>query len=275
MVWNYKHRFEKFHGFLNADKRGQTKKDLDGGEIVYNLPIYYAWEDYFKEAYGPATTGYIGDVAADYPLKLTTTHNRFRAHSSMAENPLLRELSHNTMGLDEHNEAEYKRNKKGNDYTYYASAPKQAFPVKNNPKTGDYVMPTLESAEVVRGGLYKSITPEELIANKDIATFTPLLMNPADAKDKNGNTICENGDLIEVRNPIGVVYCVAKFTERCAPGFVSLHQGAWYDPRLINNEVVDVGGCCNTLMASQPSRLDNGNAEHSALVKIKLIKSAK
>jgi anaerobic selenocysteine-containing dehydrogenase len=51
-------------------------------------------------------------------------------------------------------------------------------------------------------------------------------------------------------------------------GYVGLHQGSWFDPRKIGNEIVDVGGCCNTLMASKPSRIDHGNAQQSAMVTI-------
>ena len=53
--------------------------------------------------------------------------------------------------------------------------------------------------------------------------------------------------------------------------FVGLHQGCWYDPREINGETVDVGGNCNTLMPSTPSRLDHGNGVQSAMVKIERV----
>jgi anaerobic dimethyl sulfoxide reductase subunit A len=93
-------------------------------------------------------------------------------------------------------------------------------------------------------------------------------MNPTDATEKG----IEDGNLVQVENPIGAVRCVAHLSKRCARGYVDLHQGCWYDPRPLPNsyghDSVDVGGNCNTLMASQPSRVDHGNGQQSAMVKI-------
>jgi anaerobic selenocysteine-containing dehydrogenase len=251
MVWNYKHRFEKWHGYLKrsggSGKVGQTKPDLEGDEIVLPIPVYYAWQDYFVEAYGNGSAP--ADITS-YPFMLTTTHNRYRAHSSMSENPLLRELSHCVPGQDSR-----KLTLKGNDYGYYASASDTTPNIGESssiPPLNRLIKDNVSRAEIVDA------------ANKGIVTFAPVLINDSDAEELGIN----NGDLVELRNPIGIVYCVAKRTKRCARKFVSLHQGCWYDPRTIDGEVVDVGGCCNTLMASQPSRIDNGNAEQSALVSI-------
>jgi anaerobic selenocysteine-containing dehydrogenase len=252
MVWNYAHRFEQWHGYMKRSgggtgKVGQTKTDLEGDAIVLPIPVYYAWQDYFIEAYGNGITP--ADISP-YRFMLTTTHNRYRAHSSMSENPLLRELSHCVPGRDSRG-----LTLKGNDYGYYAA------PSDETPVVGEAVaIPPLNRL------IKDNVTKAEIVdaANKGIVTFAPVLMNDTDAETLGIN----NGDLVELRNPIGIVYCVAKRTKRCAPGFVSLHQGCWYDPRTIDSEVVDVGGCCNTLMASQPSRIDNGNAEQSALVSI-------
>jgi anaerobic selenocysteine-containing dehydrogenase len=78
----------------------------------------------------------------------------------------------------------------------------------------------------------------------------------------------QDGELVKVENEIGAVYCTLRKTKRCVSGYVGLHQGAWFDPREIDGKIVDVGGCCNTLMASKPSRIDHGNAQQSAMVKI-------
>ncbi len=259
MLWNYAHRFEQWHGYLADQSKsvGQNKKDLENDPLVLGIPVYYAWQDYFLEAYGDGTlAGSDVDIANKYPFKLTTTHNRFRAHSSMAENPLLRELSHSTPGKKTYNGAR-EGVLKGNDYTYYATPPSQAFSTGNG---GAY--PYLNSL------INNNVTKADLVdsKNKGMATFNHVYINPDDAAAL--SPAVATGDLVELRNPIGIVYAVAKLTKRCAKGYVDLHQGAWYDPRTIDGEIVDVGGCCNTLMASQPSRIDHGNAEQSALVKI-------
>ncbi len=242
MVWQYNNRFSKWHGWVPAEKRGQNQKDLDGNDFVSGLPIYYAYEDYYMDAYGG------NDKLTDLKFLLTTSHPRYRAHSSMAENPMLRELTHRVPGRDA----------KGkfipaNDWDKFGNGPAEAPNVGE--VIGEYPAPT----ETIQAD--GSVTA----TNKGIASYSEIFMNNKDAADLG----ILDGDLLEVRNPIGVVHVVARLTSRCAIGYVDLHEGSWYDPRMINGELVDVGGCANTLMSSQPSRIDHGNAAQAAMVSIK------
>jgi hypothetical protein len=161
---------------------------------------------------------------------------------------MLRELSHRVPGVDANGKF-----KQGNDYNYYAALSADS-PAVNEIKA----IPPLNLTINDDG----SVDPEF----KDIASYSEILMHPADAAAL--TPAVADGDLVQIENPVGAVRCVAKLTRRCARGFVGLHQGCWYDPRTIDGKVVDVGGCCNTLMASQPSRIDHGNGQQSAMVKI-------
>ncbi len=249
LVWQYENqlnRWLEYFGQAGLSKAGQHNTDFEGDPIVIQIPAYYAYQDYFMEAYGndPAKL-------TDLPFLLTTTHDKFRSHSSLAENPLMRELCHRVPGQDDKG-----RPLSGNDWGYYAMAPKEYAPGG----TGTY--PYLAAAIEADG----TVKPE----NKDIASYSEIFINEDDGKELLG---LKDGDLVLVENPIGAVQCVAHLTRRCARGYVGLHQGNWYDPRKgiqnsYNHPTVDVGGNCNTLMASQPSRIDHGNGQQSAMVKI-------
>ena len=269
LVWQYKNKFSKWHGYLPAEKRGQQHKDHEGDDIVLPLPIYYAYEDYFMEAYGCYNSvNSAEDMNTKYPYLLTTTHDRFRSHSSLAENPILRELSHRVPGVKQNTKnpnAPYTRKedtfKPANDYGYYATGPSAAFNINEG---GEYPK------------LSKTINDDGTVNSeyKDIASYTEVWLNE-NTKDASGQQI-NDGDLVQIENPIGAVRCVARLSKRCRPGFIGLHQGCWYDPRegispmdsAHTYKSVDVGGNCNTLMASQPSRIDHGNGQQSAMVQI-------
>lgn len=230
MVFQYENRFAKWHGYLGAaGNGGQSNKDLEGDPIVYPIPLYHAYEDYYMEAYGyfNNTTA----VSTDYPFLLTTTHDHQRVHSTHAENPLLRELTHRTKGG-----ALYS----GNDYGTYALSD----------------MANGDSGEIPR--LNKSIQDNDTTR----ASYSEFWMNKSDATALG----IADGDLVKVENPVGAVRVIARLSERCTPGFVGLHQGCWYDPDPTDG--VDDGGCCNTLMAQKPSRIDHGNGQQSAMVKV-------
>jgi anaerobic selenocysteine-containing dehydrogenase len=241
LVWQYDNKFSKWHGYLADNKRGQTNTDMEGDRRVLEIPLYYAYEDYFLEAYN--------GKHKDLPFLMTTTHNRYRNHSSMVENPLLRELSHRVPGES----SSYMGYNEGNDYGNYATMPEMAEGVAAT-------IAPLNAAIELDG----SVTE----ANKPIASYTEVLINETDGKALGIAT----GDLVQIENPVGAVRCVAKLTKRCVRGFIGLHQGCWYDPRPLPNsyghDFVDVGGNCNTLMASQPSRIDHGNGQQTAMVKI-------
>ena len=230
-VWRYENRYSKFHGYLTQTDRGMKNKDFEGDAIVYPIPMYFNYEDYFMEAYGKNKNL----PAEGNRFLLTTTHDRYRAHSSQAENPYLRELTHRTVGGDLYS---------GDDWNEYA----------------------LLGAEPAEGGKLSIPRLNKAIADKKMnATYSEIWMNDTDAENKG----IRDGDLVEVWNAVGKVHCVARLSKRCVKGFLGLHQGCWYDPDPVTG--VDVGGNCNTLMASRPSRVDHGNAQQSAMVEIKRV----
>lgn len=233
LVWRYENLYSKWHGYLPKNNQGQKNTDEEGDPIAWPIPVYFNYEDHFVHAYGLSSSA---DLAGRYLL--TTTHDRFRAHSSQAENPFLRELTHRTIGG-----ALYS----GNDSGAYA--------VSNGlNKDGFETFPALNTLIGEDG--------KPVAGAENRASYTDIWVNDEDFKDYN------DGDLVKVSNEIGSVYCTIRKTARCVPGYVGLHQGCWYDPREINGETIDVGGNCNTLMPSTPSRLDHGNGVQSAMVKI-------
>ena len=234
MVWDYTRRYSKWHGWLPAERRGQTNKDYEGDPIVYPIPMYFNFEDSFNEAYGVFNGKTENDVRGNRGLTLSTTHDRYRVHSSNAENPLLRELNHRTAGG---------KWLSGNDWKEYAIVPDR------HPEGGTAPISQMLSTSIAN-------------ANATTASWHEIWINTEDA----GVRGIADGDLVLVSNPIGKVRCVARVTNRCVRGTANLHQGAWYDPNPIDG--VDDGGCANTLMSSKPSRIDHGNAQQSAYVYI-------
>ncbi len=235
-VWDYEHRLSKYHGWLPADQRGQSNKDKEGDMIVYPIPMYIAFEDCFKEAYD----GFSGGANEDWfkngsPLTMSTTHDRYRVHSTLAENPLMRELNHRTVGGGWAS---------GNDWKEYVVMPQTDIAVGNN--VG--VTPMLSSAIYNR--------------KKETASWHEIWISVEDAAERG----ISDGDLCLVENPIGKVRVIARVSNRIMKGHLNLHQGAWYDPNPADG--VDDGGCANTLISSHPSRYDRGNAQQFAYVKI-------
>jgi anaerobic selenocysteine-containing dehydrogenase len=231
LVWRYENLFSAWHGHLPVALQGQNNRDSEGDPIVYPIPMYYDYRDYFREAYGLNSNS---ELEGRYLL--TTTHDRFRAHSSQAENPYLRELTHRVV-----NGGLYSGNDAGN-YAVSGSAAKDVKYLPLNSLIG-------ENGKPIPG-------------SEKYASYMDIWVNDEDFAAYN------DGDLVKVENEIGAVYCTLRKTKRCVRGFVGLHQGAWFDPREIDGKIVDVGGCCNTLMASKPSRIDHGNAQQSAMVTI-------
>lgn len=235
LVWRYENAYSKWHGHLPVEKQGQSNKDKENDPIVYPIPMYFHYQDYFAESYGMKADDL---TRANGYYLLTTTHDRFRAHSSQSENPFLRELTHRVKGGELYS---------GNDSGNYA--------VSSNPSGDMNEFPNLNSLIGANG------QPTD----ETKASYTDIWVNPDDFAN------FKDGDLVKVSNPIGAVYCTIRKTKRCVRGYVGLHQGCWYDPRVINGETIDVGGNCNTLMATRPSRMDHGNAAQSAMVKIERV----
>lgn len=231
IVWDYEHRFSKYHGWLPADKRGQTNKDREGDPVALTIPIYWNFEDRFNEAYG-VFDGKSQEITNG--LTLSTTHDRYRVHSSLAENPFLRELNHRTKGG---------KWASGNDWNEFA--------------TVQYTSTGLNVSPMISNAIYGK--------NKTTASWHEVWMNTQDAKDRG----ISDGDLIQLENPIGKVRVVARVSNRCIRGHINLHQGSWYDPNPADG--VDDGGNPNTLMSCMPSRYDNGNSQQMALVTVKKV----
>ncbi|MDE7169912.1 MAG: molybdopterin-dependent oxidoreductase, partial [Mucispirillum sp.] len=236
-VWDYEHFNSKYHLWLPASKRGQSNTDFEGDAIVYPIPIYINFEDCFKEAYDGFSGGKNESFFADdgsKPLTMSTTHDRYRVHSTHAENPLMRELNHRVQGGGWAS---------GNDWKEYVVMPS---PEEFN--AGERPAAMLSTAIMNK--------------NKETASWHEIWMNTADARERG----IADGDLCLVENPIGKVRVVARVTDRCMKGHLNLHQGSWYDPNPADD--IDDGGCANTLISSKPSRYDRGNAQQFAYVKI-------
>lgn len=241
LVWRYENLYSKYHGYLTKDKQGQINKDEEGDPMVYPIPVYFNYEDHFRVAYGLDD-----NTKLQGRYLLTTTHDRFRAHSSQAENPYLRELTHRVVGGELYS---------GNDAGKYANL----------------------GSDVANNNLQKIPNLNELIDNNGLpkagqekrASYADIWVNDEDFAGM------ADGTLVKVSNEIGAVVCAIRKTGRCVPGYVGLHQGCWTDLRGdINNNPLDVGGNCNTLMPSTPSRMDHGNGTQSAMVKIEILKNA-
>lgn len=78
-----------------------------------------------------------------------------------------------------------------------------------------------------------------------------------------------DGDKVYIYNDRGTVLLPARVTPRIMPGVVTMPQGAWYNPQMIDGKVVDVGGCINTLTNHRPSPYAKGNAQHNVMVDIR------
>ena len=240
LVYCYEHRFEQWHGVLASQglPTGQANKDFENDPLVYPIPLYYAYEDYFNEAYGVMNGKNTLNMSKGYLL--TTTHDRYRAHSSQAENPYLRELTHRVKGGELYS---------GNDWNEYGNIGA----AQEVPADGSTPLNMQRLNQTIYGG--KAVAGKE-----DVASWSEVWMNDQDAIEE-GIT---DGQLIKLWNPVGAVRVVARVTDRCVRGFIGLHQGCWYDPDPVDG--VDDGGCANTLMAQRPSRVDHGNGQQSAMV---------
>lgn len=231
VVWDYMHRFSKYHGWLPKERRGQKNGDREGDWHVLPIPIYWNFQDCFNENYG-VFDGKSTEIKDG--LTLGTTHDRFRVHSSLAENPLLREMNHRTQGGGWAS---------SNDWKAFAMQPTVHAP------GGTAAIPAMLSTAIET-------------KNRETATWHEVWVNSDDAKDRG----IADGDLVLLKNPIGAVRVIARVTDRCVRGHLNLHQGSWYDPNPVDG--VDDGGCANTLMSSVASRYDHGNSQQMALVQM-------
>ena len=238
LVWRYEKRYSAWHGYLASQglPTGQANKDFEGDPLVYPIPLYYAYEDYFNEAYGVMNGKNTLDMSKGYLL--TTTHDRYRAHSSQAENPYLRELTHRIKGGGLYS---------GNDWNEYGNIGAAQEVAEGETETLTRLNQTIANGQPIPG-------------KEKVASWSEVWMNDQDAIEEG----IADGQLITIGNPVGDVRVIARVTDRVVRGFIGLHQGCWYDPDPVDG--VDDGGCANTLMAQRPSRVDHGNGQQSAMV---------
>ncbi len=85
-----------------------------------------------------------------------------------------------------------------------------------------------------------------------------LWINPLDARERG----VADGERVEVLNCYGRIEVEAKVTERIMPGVIALGEGAWHDADM-EGDMVDKGGCINTLTSSHATPLAKGNPQHS------------
>lgn len=235
MVWEYRHRNEKFHGYLPVEERGNKNDDGQGDPVVYPIPVYFDYRDYFKEAYGTDLFAEVNE--ARKPLFNLGTHIRYRSHSTFNDSPLVRELGKAAIGggiaLD--------------TAEFAVVLPENNPPIDFPDKPENYEDTSLS---------LKRLTP----IGKAGCGYEKLWMNEEDANIRG----IRNGDLVKAWNPIGAVYAVACVSKRIAKGVTLLPQGGWYDPDPVSG--IDAGGCANTIVSSVPTRCDHGNAQMSIAI---------
>ena len=90
-------------------------------------------------------------------------------------------------------------------------------------------------------------------------------LNPADAVARG----IEDGDIVKVFNDRGVCLAGVELSEDIRPGVFELPTGAWFDPQLVNGELMEVHGNPNVLTPDQgTSSLAQGCTGHSCLVEV-------
>lgn len=249
LAWNYGH--DIYHGWLPENMRGGRKVDYEGDPFLYPIPMYYDFRDSFNEAYGvfnprgteftqknwkligskPATND-VSLIKDRLTLTVGSTHDRYRSHSSTAENPLTRELNCRTKGGGWAS---------GNDWQDYGVIP----------DTDKTVVDQNVGMTPMRS---KAIQQK----NMQTASWHEFWLNDEDAAQYG----IKDGDLIRVSNPVGAIRCTARVTARIVRGHGQIHHGAWYDPNPADG--VDDGACANTLMSNRPTKFDYGNSVHCA-----------
>ncbi|MGP8119235.1 MAG: molybdopterin-dependent oxidoreductase [Xanthobacteraceae bacterium] len=93
-----------------------------------------------------------------------------------------------------------------------------------------------------------------------------LRINPEDAGRRN----IVHRDLVKVFNDRGAVVCAADVAPTLAPGVVkSFESSAEYQPRVVNGETIDFGGCMNVLTPSRSQMKGTSSmAPNSCLVEV-------
>ncbi|WP_373950593.1 molybdopterin guanine dinucleotide-containing S/N-oxide reductase [Vibrio pomeroyi] len=128
-----------------------------------------------------------------------------------------------------------------------------------NAKDGELQLMTAHAAHRLHSQFnYAKIREEYAIADRE-----PISIHPEDAKARG----IETGDLVRAHNGRGQVLVGALVTDGIKQGSVCIHEGGW--PDLDKDTGLCKNGGCNVLTLDIPtSRLANGCAANSALVKI-------
>lgn len=87
-----------------------------------------------------------------------------------------------------------------------------------------------------------------------------IWINTIDAEQRSIKT----GDVVQVRNDLGIIQGIAKVTPKIISGCAVTPQGAW--AKYENG--IDVGTCVNSLASIVPTAISKGNGQHSILVEI-------
>ncbi|WP_434998561.1 molybdopterin guanine dinucleotide-containing S/N-oxide reductase [Vibrio scophthalmi] len=128
-----------------------------------------------------------------------------------------------------------------------------------NAKEGELQLMTAHSAD----RLHSQFNYAKLRENYAIANREPISINTEDAKARGIQT----GDLVRAFNDRGQVLVGALVTDGIKQGSVCIHEGGW--PDLDKTTGICKNGGCNVLTLDIPtSRLANGCAANSSLVRI-------
>ncbi|MGE0748515.1 MAG: molybdopterin dinucleotide binding domain-containing protein, partial [Rhodospirillales bacterium] len=84
--------------------------------------------------------------------------------------------------------------------------------------------------------------------------YEPCWIHPDDANPRG----IADGDVVMVHNERGSVLAGAIVTERIIPGALSIDHGAKMDLALLNNRMVDRGGCINLIAPSPQEKYGAG-----------------
>lgn len=88
-----------------------------------------------------------------------------------------------------------------------------------------------------------------------------MWINPIDAEARG----ISHGDTCSVKSPDGEIRIEALVTSRIMPGVISVPQGSWHKADMYG-DMVDEGGCVNTLTAYRPNALSRGNGPSNSIV---------
>ena len=111
-----------------------------------------------------------------------------------------------------------------------------------------------------------NVSPTQATFSLDGEGLERVWINIDDAASLN----IQNGNRVKITSAMTkrAIYASAFVTKRVMSGVVIVSQGSWFDPITDEHGEVDQGGCVNSLYNEVPSRMDHGNAQMTAVVKI-------